>query len=327
MLMKSAISVLCSVLLAAITHASQAAERVTVRLSFTPQADHAALHLAKDKGWFSREGFDVDIQDGTGSLNAIQLVASDQIDIAQVQLGGMAIALEKKLPVKSFAGFMPVGDFVVLVPRDSGINTPADLKGKKILSFTGSPGSIFIDSFLSRVKLDRKSVDVTMVAPGAMYNLYSAGQADGLVTLGWYGLPLVEKTRPSKAFLLSDLGVHFPSYGLVASHKTLEGRKDMLRRFTRQQIETWDYIWKGNLDEAVQAFLKQRPGMKLEPDVLKAQIELIRPHFFTQATKGKRIGWQAREDWEAAIRSMKEAGVIAGNLKPEDYYTNEFIPN
>ena len=324
--MKSAISVLCSVLLAAVTHASQAAEKVTVRLSFTPQADHAALHLAKDKGWFSREGFDVDIQDGTGSLNAIQLVASDQIDIAQVQLGGMAIALEKKLPIKSFAGFMPVGDFVVMVPRDSGINTPADLKGKKILSFTGSPGSIFIDSFLSRFKLDRKSVEVTMVAPGAMYNLYSAKEADGLVTLGWYGLPVVEKTRPSRAFLLSDWGIQFPSYGLLASHKTLERRRDMLRKFTKLQIETWEYIWNGHVDEAVQAFTKQRPGMKLDPEVMKAQVELIHPYFFTPATKGRRIGWQARSDWVAAIQSMKEAGVIAGTLKPEDYYTNDFIP-
>jgi NitT/TauT family transport system substrate-binding protein len=304
-----------------------AQDKVTVRLSFTPQADHAALHLAKEKGWFSREGLDVDVQDGTGSLNTLQLIAADQVDIGQVQLGGMAVALEKKLPLKSFAGFMPVGDSVVMVARDSGINTLADLKGKKILCFTASPATPFIDSLLARAKLDRTSVNVTMVAPGAMYSLYSAKETDGLVTIGWYGLPLVEKTRPSKVFLLADYGISYPSYGLVASTKTLDGRKEMLRKFTKVQVETWEYIWKGNIQEAAQAIIKQRPGMKLDPDVVTAQIELIRPHFFTEATKGKRIGWQATSDWVAAIKSMKDAGVIAGTLKPEDYFTNAFIPD
>src|SRR5205807_2650766 len=45
------------------------AERLTVRLDFIPVGFHAAMHLAKEKGWFAREGLEVEIQDGTGSLN------------------------------------------------------------------------------------------------------------------------------------------------------------------------------------------------------------------------------------------------------------------
>jgi NMT1/THI5 like len=63
------------------------AERLTVRLDFIPVGFHAAMHLAKEKGWFAREGLEIEIQDGTGSLNTIQLVGSGQIDVGQVQLG------------------------------------------------------------------------------------------------------------------------------------------------------------------------------------------------------------------------------------------------
>ena len=313
--------------MAAVAPLAPAADSVKVRLDFTPVGMHAGMHLAKEKGWFAREGLDVEVQDGAGSLNTIQLVASDQVDIGQVQLGVMALAVEKKLPVKSFAGFMRSTDLAVIVPRDSGIRTLADLKGKKIFCFTASPWVPFIDNFLGKAGLSRKSVDVTMVAPPAMINLYTAREGDGVMTNEFWAIPLVEKTRPSRAIRLVEHGISFPSYGLLASHKTLETRKDMLRKFTKVQVETWEYIWNGHIDEAVQAIFKQRPGMKLDFDVFKSQIELLQPLFYTEATKGRRIGWQATEDWNAAIKSMKDAGTLAGNPKPDDYFTNAYIPN
>lgn len=314
-------------LVAAFTDASQAAEAVTVRVDIGPNGHHAALHLAKEKGWFSREGLEVDVQDGRGSLNTIQLVAADQIDIGQVQLGLVTIAREKKLPIKSFAGFVRAGDLALIVGRDSGIDTLADLKGRKLVDFEGSVWAPFINIFLAKAGLDRNSVDVTLVAPPASASLYRAKKADGFFSLDWYALPLMEKTRPSKSIRLVDYGINFPSYGLVASIKAFEGRKDMLAKFTRVQIETWEYIWKGHIDEAAQAVIKQRPGMTLDPDAIKGQLELMRPYFFTVATKGKRIGWQASSDWASAIKSMKDTGVITGTLKPEDYFTNAFVPD
>ena len=98
--------------------AAAQAEPLTVRLDFIPVGFHAAMHLAKEKGWFAREGLEVDIQDGTGSLNTIQLVGSGQVDVGQVQLGVMAIAREKGVPVKSFAGFVRKSDLGVIVPRE-----------------------------------------------------------------------------------------------------------------------------------------------------------------------------------------------------------------
>lgn len=326
-LVHSAVLLVASAVLSTAAGAAKALEEVSVRLDFSPVGFHAAMYLAKEKGWFAREGLNVQIQDGTGSLNTIQLVAAGQIDIGQIQLGLMAIALEKKLPVKSFAGYLRGSDLAVMVPRDSSINTPADLEGKKILCFNASPWAPFIDSFLKKGGLDRKSVDITMVSPSTMVSLYSAKGADGFMSVEPYAVPVVENTRPAKTIRMADYGIHFPSYGLIASDKTLRERKEMLRKFNKVQIETWEYIWKGHEDEAVQALIKQHPGMNLDPVVLKAQLELNRDLFHTEATKNKRIGWQADSDWVAAIESMRQAGIITGNPKPEDFYTNELMPD
>lgn len=305
---------------------ASAAEHLTVRLDFVPVGFHAAMHLAKQKGWFQREGLDVDIQDGTGSINTLQLVGAGQVDVGQVQLGVMALAREKGLAVKSFAGFVRKGDLGVVVPRDSTINTVKDLKGKKLVCFTASPWAPFIDNFLAKGGLDRSSVEVSMVPPASMAAIYSSGGADGILTVIPFGIPVVEKTRPSKALLLADYGINFPSYGLVATEQTLVQKRDALKKLVKVQVEAWKYIWSGHSDEAVNLIIEARPNVKLDPSILKQQLDLNRDLFATEATKDKPIGWQSATDWENALADMKAAGAITSNPNPQDFYTNDLLP-
>ena len=68
-----------------------AQDKLSVRLDFSPWGVQAAMHLAKNKGWFKDAGLDVDIQDGRGSGNTIQLVNAGQVDVGQVQVGLVGI--------------------------------------------------------------------------------------------------------------------------------------------------------------------------------------------------------------------------------------------
>lgn len=316
------------VLLALTTVSAIAAEPLSVRLDFSPVGFHAAMHLAKAKGWFAREGLDVDIQDGTGSLNTIQLVASGQADVGQVQLGVMAIARQNGLPLKSFAGFLRKGDLAVLVPRGSNIHTVRDLKGKKLVCFTASPWAPFIDPFLAKGGLDRTSVQIDMVSPSAMAPLYVAKEADGIMTVEPAYVPIVEKARPAQTIRMADYGISFPSYGLIATEATIAKRPAALTKLAKVEIEAWNYIWRdpAHVEEAVQAVIDDRPNIKLDRAVLKGQLELNKPFFFTDATKDKPIGWQATKDWEDSLKSMKGAGAIKNISDPTDYFTNALLP-
>jgi NitT/TauT family transport system substrate-binding protein len=59
--------------------------------------------------------------------------------------------------------------------------------------------------------------------------------------------------------------------------------------------------------------------------ILLNQIKLTLDYFDTPATQGKPIGWQSKEDWEAALKSMQDAGVVSAGANASDYYTNALV--
>lgn len=305
---------------------AQGKEKLTVVLDFAPWGIHAAMHLASQKGWFEQEGLDVDVQDGKGTLAGIQLVGAGRVDVAAVQLGPMAIAREKDLPVVSIAGFARRGDLAILVDAKTGPKSVKELEGKKLVCFTGSPWAPFIQSFGKNAGLS-DAFSVTMVAPPAMVASFASGEADGFLSLAPFGEPLVAGSRPARSILAVDYGIHFPSYGLVTNESVLKAKRDALRKLVQVQIKAWEYIYADakNVEEAVNAIIARRPDAKLKPETLRGQINAYRQFFDTPNTKGKRFGWQSSEDWKMAISSMEAAGAIKPGRKPSDFYTNALV--
>ena len=306
-------------------------DALSVRVDFAPWGVQSALHLSLVKGWFKDDGLKVDLQDGTGTLNTINLVASGSVDVGLVQLGPMAIARAQGLPVTSFAGFLRKGDLAVMVDEKTGPKSAKELAGKKIVTFANSPWAPFVDVYLKRIGLGRgegsDKVNVAMLSPAAMVPTYVAGGADGFMSLKEFGLPFVEDARPARAFLAADVGIQFPSYGLVATDATLKKRRDAVARLAVNQARAWRYIFENpaHIDEAAQAIITNRPDKQLNFKVLRGQTALCQEFIDTENTKGKPLGWQSVEDWKDAIAVMKEVGQIKAELKPADCFTNDFI--
>lgn len=316
---------ICAAAITALGTGAALAETLTVRLDFSPWGVHAGMHLAEAKGWFDEAGLEIDLQDGKGTTNTIQLVGSGQVDVGQVQLGLMALARENGLPLKSFAGWARRGDMAVLVAENSDINSVKDLKGKKLVTFAASPWVPYIDNFLAAGGLTRDDLSILMVAPPAMVGTYASGEADGFMTVGPFGLPLTANNRPAKQILMDDAGVTFPSYGLIAQESTLEDRRDELAKLAQVQQRTWDYIFDGHVEEAADAIIAGRPDNNLNRDVLIGQIEAYRDFFHTKRTKDLPLGVQSAEDWADAIAAMEAANIIKPGQKAEDFFTNALL--
>ena len=303
---------------------AQAQEKVNVRLDFSPWGVQAAMHTAKHKGWFKDAGLDVNIEDGRGSGNTIQLVNAGQTDIGQVQVGLVGSAREQGGKIKSIMNFQRKTDLCVLVDKDSPAKTVADLKGKKVVVFAASPWAPFVDTFLKSGGLKRDDLPVEVVDPAALWGTYTAKRVDGMMSTVASALPLAEATRPSKCILASDGGITFPSYGLVAREDTIANRGAVLKKVIQIQQRAWEHL-KTNPDDGVKAMIAERPDAKLDPKVLLEQIKLTIDYFDTPASKGKPIGWHAKEDWEATLKSLEAAGAVKAGWKVEDYYTNALV--
>jgi len=124
--------------------------------------------------------------------------------------------------MKAFAGFVQKNDIGLLVPADSGIRSPADLKGKKIAFTAGSLEAPFIDRFLAAGKLTRNDVELLNVSAAAKAGTYISGGADGAFSSVPFFLPVVSSKRASTSLNFADYGLQFPSFGLFATEKTIQ---------------------------------------------------------------------------------------------------------
>jgi NitT/TauT family transport system substrate-binding protein len=305
---------------------AQQPQKLTVRTDFPPWGMHAGLHLAVDNGSFKDAGLDVDVSDGKGSSLVMQQVAAGEIDIGWVQLGPMAAARGKGMPLTSIAGFVRKSDLGGLVPKDSNIMKVKDLEGRKVAYSAASSWGSLIDVFLEAGGTSRDKIDLVNVDSSSLLSIYISKQADCTLTTYPFAKPLADRQRPSNGLLFSDLGLNFPSYGLVVTEATLASREDALRRFVPALVKSWEYIYGGHVDEAVAAMMRQRAAEKLDVEILKGQIVGYQPFFVTARTKDKRFGWQSDDDWKETLAIMEKTKLIPAGTKTTDYYTNKFVP-
>jgi NitT/TauT family transport system substrate-binding protein len=302
-----------------------AADRVVVATDWSPHGMVSGLLLAKQDGSFAAAGLDVDVLDGKGSTTTVQQVAAGQLDIGFGQLSSMAAAVANGIPVTSIMGLVQSGDNGLMVPADSGWKTLSDLKGKRIAVAAGAASSTFFDAFLKAGGTSRNDFNIINVDTTALTSIYVTGAADAALTTVAWQKPQVDSSRPSHPIFYSDVGLLIPGYGLIVRKEVLDSKSDILKRFVEVQQKTWVYIFSGHEQEAIDAILVQRPGMRLDGKILLAQLKGFMPLFDTPATKGKPMGWQAETDWQNTLRVMREVGMAKTAMNPSDMYTNKFI--
>lgn len=304
---------------------ASAADTIRVRLDWTPWGNHVPFHLAQEKGLFKQYGLDVSIDDGNGSVATVQIVGNGEYDTGHASLAPMAIARSKGLPVKAIAGFIQKNDIGLLVPKDGGIKTPADLKGKKIAFTAGSLEAPFIDRFLAAGNLKRDDVELLNVDAAAKAGMYMTSRTDAAFSSVPFFLAVVESKRSSNAVRFADYGLQFPSFGLFATEKTIAAKSEALRKFTSVIAGCWAYVFDGHEDEGAQAVIAARPQSKLDPKVLRQQIDTLKQYALTEAVASLPTGTMALSDWQQAVKVLTEGGLLGQAVDAKDVFTNDMI--
>jgi NitT/TauT family transport system substrate-binding protein len=304
-----------------------AQEKLTLRFDFLPYGAHGPFYLAKEKGWFAENGVDVTMDDGSGGAVTAQLVDAGKYDLGYLSFASAMIARDKGMSIKGIAGVIRKGDLGVVVSDDSPISKPLDFEGKTILYSPTSVESLYIDLWFKMNGVTKSKVNLTSMDIGTKVSSYLSGTADGMfVPAPIYtirkGIP-----RLSKAILFADFGLPLPGFGIIANEAVMKAKPKALAGFVAALQKSWAGIKdKTLMDEAVAALLKNRPNAKLDPVYVRGQLEALASYMDTPATVGKPVLWQSPDDWAAGIKVSEEAGAIQKGSKPEDYFTNDFLP-
>jgi NitT/TauT family transport system substrate-binding protein len=305
--------------------AADDAHKLAVRLDWLTSGYHSPFYLAQAKEWFEKAGLDVTIEPGNGSATTIQLVNAGQYDVGEAALSNVAIARSKGMSVISIAGFFRKGDLALMVPNDSGINGPADLKGKRVIFSAGSFEGPFLEPFLAKGGLDRSQLQLLNIDPNTRLSTYSSGGADGLIGSPVGTGVVINAMRPSHPVLFADFGLNLPGFGLFTTQANLKAKGDALKKFASIVAGAWTYAMAGHEDEAVEAVMKLRAADRPKPEIILTQLKQSQPFLHTAASANLLIGVQTSVDWAAALKVMEDVKAIEPGTKPADIFTNDYL--
>lgn len=218
-----------------------AADKVTLMLEWFVNPDHAAIIVAKQKGFFERAGLDVVIQEPSDPSLPPKLVAAGKVDLAVGYQPDLYLQVDNKLPITRVATLIATPLNTVLVLKSSNINKISDLKGKKVGYSTNGFESIALKTMLEYNGLSIKDVELINVN-FALSTALASKQVDA-VTGAYRNFELNElalRNQPAVAFYAEENGI--PSYDeliLIANQKT--ANRDAYRRVVRalEQATQW----------------------------------------------------------------------------------------
>ena len=312
----------CAMLM--MSHSAFAADDVTVRLNWITGGTNIAWFLGLERGYFQKEGINLKVTDGRGSVVAAQLVANKSDTFGMSDGVGIALTASKGAPVKSVMSIRSSSGYAVMFLKDSGIKTLKDLEGKRLAITAGDALTQQWPLIVKHNKLNADKIILTyMDAPAKSVALMEKKVDAMLGNFVDQGVLIKQKGFDVQWLKFADHGVNNVTMALAAHEDTIKNNPDLVKRFVRAASATWaDY--KKDPAAATDAALKHRPELNraLVLEQAAGNVELMD----SANTKGKVTGWHSDKDWTDTIDQLKELGQLKSDKPPTVYYTNAFVP-
>lgn len=251
----ASIAILSATLMATPGHA---AEKLTVLLDWFVNPDHAALIVARDKGFFAEQGLEVELIAPADPNDPPKLVAAGQAELAVSYQPQLHIMADQGLPLVRVGTLVgqPLNSLVVLA--DGPIQSIADLKGGKVGFSVGGFEDALLGAMLAKSGLSLDDIELINVNWSLSPSLF-AGQTDAVIgAFRNFELNQMDiEGRPGRAFFPEENGV--PTYDeLILVTNTATKDDPRLPLFLRALEDATTYV-KQNPEDAWDIFVASDP--------------------------------------------------------------------
>ena len=329
MSLKRCLRLAVAVVLAAPFGASRAADQATLLLNWYLYAEHAPFFLGKERGYFEKEGIDLDIQEGRGSVPTVQAVAAGTAMFGYADMASIVKAADKGAPVLVVGVLLQKSPMAFISLAEKNIRSLPDLKGKSLALTPGDSLSQILPLVLSKAGL--KESDLTIIAGDnrAKLNAVINAQADAMLGYSMdQNLRIAAATHKKVAVLpFADYGVNLASSSIVAAKDTIDRHADLVARFMRAATRSVAAAEK-EPEAAVDAMLKVSPKAGLRDDLIEG-LKLTIPLYHTGETMSAPPFRASRSELKASVDLLAESGTIsqASAGRMDDFISFKFLPN
>ncbi len=294
--------------------------KISLPMGYIPNVQFAPFYVAVEKGYFKDAGIEITF-DYKFETDGVALVGANNVPFAVVSGEQVPLARAQGLPIVYVAAWYQKYPVAVVSKSSQNIQTPADLKGKKI-GLPGLFGATYIglDALLYSAGLTEQ--DVTLDSIG--YNQVEALAADREQAASVYTAnePVQLKAQGYAINVLQVADyVKLASNGIITNEKTIADNPNLVRGFVQAFLHgLTDTI--ANPDEAYTTTTKYVDTLagadqKVQKEILRLSID---------EWKTDRLGMSDPQAWQNMNDTLMKMGSITKPLDVSKMFTNDFIP-
>ena len=227
----------------------------TVKIGYLPSDHDAALFVAEKQGLFEKKGIKTELVQFNNGGDLMTAMASGQVDVGYVGIAPVLSSVAKGVPVKVISSAQTEGSGII-VTKDSGIKSAADLKGKSI----ATPGEasiqhVLLSNYLDKNGLSIKDLNVSAMKVPSMNDALKTKQIDGIITFQPYVSIAANDTNNVVLENSSGILPNHPCCVVVASDDFIKNHENETKNIIEIHNESTkfinDNIKSGNTSEVV----------------------------------------------------------------------------
>jgi NitT/TauT family transport system substrate-binding protein len=279
------------------------------------------IQLAKGKGYFSEAGLEVSYAVGRGGVDVAKQVGAGNAPLGGIVADGPIMVRQNGVPIKIVAVFGGKGFMQLVVREDSGIEKPADLKGKTITVMSYQDTTFYaLLGLLASVGLSQDDVNIQSVGPTGVWEFVAAGKSVGMAGVpDW--IPPVQAAGVKVKIIPSDQFFPHMAQGIAASDAMIKQKPELVRAFVHAALRGMKDVM-DDPDRAASDFVGFVPEWKGK----EAQVKDVMNYYAKLVYPGQtRLGEVNAERLSSLQDFYLAKGFIQKKSPVEDLYTNEFI--
>lgn len=296
--------------------------KMDVVLDWYPNALHAFLYTAIERGYFADEGLDVNIRFPANDNDAIALTAAGKAEIGLFyEHDAIQAVADQDVHIKSIGAVVQSPLNVILSLADKNIKEPKDMAGKKIGYAGTALSEALVRTMLKESGEDPENVELINVGFELMSSM-TTNQVDATIgCLVNHEVPqLEEEGFDVNYFLVNEYGI--PNYYeavFLANDELIENEPETLAGFLRACAKGFD-DFQADPDACLQILLENQSeeNFPLSPTVEKKSCETLLP---LMETADAPFLSQTAENWQENIDWMYKEGLIKNKIEPSDVFT------
>jgi len=279
-------------------------DKVKIHLKWLHQFQSAGYLIALDHGFYRDEGLHVELIEGGPSHDPMQELKNGDVQYAVADAGALLYRAQG-MPVVVLANIFQHSPQVVISRADAGIQTPADLKGRRIMLQDGFL-TIEVGAVLEKFGVHINAGDVLRQRIGTLDDLID-GKTDAYAAYST-NEPFLLKQRgiPFKVFTPRDYGID--SYGdlLLTSEDELGQHHERAEKVLRATLKGWEYAMQ-HPDEAIDLILKKYNTQHKSRSHLAFEAREIIKLMFPDVVP---VGYINPQRWQAIVKIYEHLGLL-----------------